>query len=64
MIEERFDDDVCGASVNQKSPTPLSEFERPAPEPDAAYVNECEVAAANGALQASIKSAGKDAPEP
>jgi SepF-like predicted cell division protein (DUF552 family) len=64
MIEARFEEEVCGASVNQKSPIDLSEFERPVPEPEAAYVKVCEVAAANGALQASIKSAGKDAPEP
>jgi hypothetical protein len=55
---------VCAASENQKSPIDLSEFERPVPEPDDAYVNECPEAVANGALQASIKSAGKDAPEP
>jgi hypothetical protein len=64
MIEARFDEDVCGASVNQKSPIPLSELDRPVPDPEDAYVKVCEVAAANGALHASIKSAGKDAPDP
>jgi hypothetical protein len=55
---------VCAASENQKSPIDLSEFERPVPEPDDAYVNECCVLAANGALQASTIRAGNDAPEP
>ena len=60
----RFVAAVCAASENQKSPIDLSEFERPVPEPDDAYVNECPEAVANGALQASIRSAGNDAPEP
>ena len=55
---------VCAASVNQKSPIDLSEFERPVPEPDAAYVNECPDEVAKGALQASIRRAGNNAPEP
>ena len=50
--------------MNQKSPTCLSELERPAPDPSDEYVNVCPDAAAKGALQASIKSAGNDAPEP
>ena len=60
----RFVAAVCAASENQKSPIDLSEFERPVPEPDDAYVNECPEDVANGALQASIRSAGNDAPEP
>jgi hypothetical protein len=64
MMLARFDDDVCAASENQKSPIDLSEFVRPAPEPDAAYVNECPDDVANGALQASIRRAGNEAPEP
>ncbi|CAB4956773.1 unannotated protein [freshwater metagenome] len=64
MMLARFVDAVCAASVNQKSPTDLSEFVRPAPEPDAAYVYECPEAVANGALHASTRSAGNEAPEP
>ncbi len=64
MIEARRDEPVCGASVIQKSPTALSEFVRPAPEPTALYVYVWPDAFANGALHASIKSAGKDAPDP
>jgi hypothetical protein len=60
----RLVDAVCAASENQKSPTDLSEFVRPAPEPDDAYVNEWPEDVANGALHASTRSAGKDAPEP
>jgi len=60
----RFDEAVCAASVNQKSPIDLSELLRPVPEPDDAYVNECPDALANGALQASIRRAGNDAPDP
>ena len=64
MMLARLVDAVCAASENQKSPTDLSELVRPAPEPDEAYVNEWPEVVANGALQASIRSAGKDAPEP
>ncbi len=64
MMLARLVDAVCAASVNQKSPTDLSEFVRPAPEPDAADVDEWFYDDANGALQASTRSAGNDAPEP
>ena len=61
---ERFVAAVCAASENQKSPIDLSELLRPVPDPDEAYVNECDDAVANGALQASIRRAGNEAPEP
>jgi hypothetical protein len=61
---ERFEDAVCAASLNQKSPIDLSELLRPVPEPDDAYVKECPDFVANGALQASMRRAGNDAPEP
>ena len=64
MMLARLVDPVCAASENQKSPIALSEFLRPSPEPDDAYVNECCVFAANGALQASMIRAGNDAPDP
>ncbi len=64
MIDARRDEPTCGASVIQKSPTDLSEFVRPAPEPSALYVYVWPDAAANGALHASIRSAGNEAPDP
>jgi hypothetical protein len=50
--------------VNQKSPIDLSEFERPVPEPTELYVKEWPLSFANGALHASMRRAGKDAPDP
>ena len=64
MIEERRDDPTWGASVIQKSPIVLSEFERPVPEPAGLYVYVCPVASLNEALQPWIRKSGNDAPEP
>jgi hypothetical protein len=64
MIEARRDEPTCAPSVNQKSPIDLSEFPRPVLDPEDAYVYECPVAFANGALQASIRFAGNEAPDP
>ncbi|CAB4543439.1 unannotated protein [freshwater metagenome] len=55
---------MYAASENQKSPIDLSEFPRPVPELEEEYVNACDVASLNGALQASINPAGNEAPEP
>jgi hypothetical protein len=55
---------VCGVSEKLKSPIPLSEADRPAPEPPPEYVKVLPVAAVNPALQESKSGITNVDPDP
>jgi hypothetical protein len=55
---------VCGVSEKLKSPIPLSEAERPAPDPPPEYVKVLPVAVVNPALQESKSGMTNVDPEP